>query len=205
MHIEPIFSNFLAIEETLGLDNDIIEKYCYDNLNKHPSPHGDNQSYILNKTFGFDHITDNIKPLIDIVSQKMEELHKSLGFSDLYCQEITEAWINLNECKHTAAPHYHIGKFFSAVYYVKANQSSGLLNFLSSDVAKQYAIDHFRQTQVVSNWNKYNITHQWVYPKSGMLVIFPSWVNHYVNAREDNQPRLSIAFNSDLVKKPQNK
>jgi uncharacterized protein (TIGR02466 family) len=200
VHIEPLFSNFLAIEDSLGLDNDIIESYCRNNLKQYPSPYGINQSYIFNKSFGLDYITDDIKPLIDIVSNKMDILHKHLGFSDLYHQDLCEAWINLNQCKNTSDPHYHVGKFFSAVYYVKSNPTSGLLNFLSSDIAKQYAIDHFRHPNAISNWNMYNMTHQWVYPKAGLLVIFPSWVNHYVSSGSGDD-RISIAFNSVLIQK----
>ena len=200
MQIEPLFSNFLAIEDSLRLDNNIIESYCRNNLQKYPSPHGQNQSYIFNKSFGFDYITDDIKPLIDIVSDKIDVLHKQLGFSDLYRQDLCEAWINFNHCKNTSDPHYHVGKFFSAVYYVRSNPTSGLLNFLSSDVAKQYAIDHFRQPNPIANWNMYNMTHQWVYPKAGLLVIFPSWVNHYVSSGDEDD-RISIAFNSVLVQK----
>jgi uncharacterized protein (TIGR02466 family) len=200
MQIEPIFSNFLAIEESLGLDNNIIESYCRNNLKQYPSPHGINQSYIFNNSHGFDYITNDIKPLIDIVSDKMNELHKIFGCSDLYQQKVSEAWINLNECKNTAHPHQHIGNFFSAVYYVKSNPTSGVLNFLSSDTAKQYAIDYFKHPPVITNWNNYNMTHQWVYPKSGLLVIFPSWVNHYVDVRDDKEDRISIAFNFKAVK-----
>ena len=200
MQIQPLFSNFLAIEDTLGLDNSIIESYCRNNLQKYPSPNGNNQSYIFNKFLGFDHITNDIKPLIDIVLDKMNALHKELGYSDLYHQDLCEAWINFNECKNTAMPHYHVGKFFSAVYYVKSNPTSGLLNFLSSDVAKQYAIDHFKQPNAIAIWNMYNMTHQWVYPKAGLLVIFPSWVMHYVSSGSEDD-RISIAFNSVLVQK----
>jgi hypothetical protein len=200
MQIQPIFSNFLAIEDSLGLDNSIIENYCRNNIQNYPSPNGESQSYIFNKTFGFDYITDDIKPLIDIVSDKMDGLHKQLGFSDFYRQDLCEAWINFNHCKNISDPHYHVGKFFSAVYYVKSNPTSGLLNFLSSDVAKQYTIDHFKHTGLIADWNNYNMSHQWVYPKSGLLVIFPAWVNHYVSAG-DADDRISIAFNSVLVKK----
>ena len=200
MQIQPIFSNFLAIEDSLLLDNSIIETYCRNNIQNHPSPHGENQSYIFNKTLGFDYITDDIKPLINIVSDKMDGLHKQLGFSDLYRQDLCEAWINFNQSKNTSDPHYHVGKFFSAVYYVKSNPTSGLLNFLSSDVAKQYVIDHFKNSGLINEWNNYNMTQQWVYPKTGLLVIFPSWVNHYVSVG-DTDDRISIAFNSVLVQK----
>ena len=53
MQIQPIFSNFLAIEDSVQLDNNIIETYCRNNLQKYPSPHGINQSYIFSKKHGF--------------------------------------------------------------------------------------------------------------------------------------------------------
>jgi len=32
-------------------------------------------------------------------------------------------------------------------------------------------------------------------PKSNMLLIFPSWMNHSVEANLNNDPRISVSFN----------
>jgi uncharacterized protein (TIGR02466 family) len=196
--MHALFSNFLVVED-LDLDNKLIETYCLENLSQYPSINGDNQSYIISKEFGFNYVRPEIQPLLNIINEKFEELHEYLGFSDTYYQEMVDAWINYNECHNTMTPHYHTGKFFSAVYYVKANSNSGNINFVSSDAPKHFTITN--NSTMVKHFNQFNTTSQWVTPETGRLVIFPAWLNHYVDPRKDTTDRISIAINSSLILK----
>jgi len=38
-----------------------------------------------------------------------------------------------------------------------------------------------------------------IIPKSNMLLIFPSWLEHKVEANLKNDPRISLSFNSILL------
>jgi uncharacterized protein (TIGR02466 family) len=198
MQFESVFSNFLAVDD-LNLDNNVIESYCRENIKRYPSPHGNNQSYIINQEHSYNNIRSEIQPLINIVNTKINELHRFLQFSETHYQKICDAWINLNQCENTSQPHYHVGKFFSVVYYVKANANSGKLYFTNPDVGKQFAIDHHN---VVGTYNQYNTCVKWVIPKTGRLVIFPAWLSHHVEPMNTDEDRISIGFNSVIIENP---
>jgi uncharacterized protein (TIGR02466 family) len=193
MIIESAFTNFIAIDH-LNLDNQVIEKYCYDNLDRNPSSDGNNQSFIIDSNV--DNTTDEIRPLLDEVSDRLNHIHTRFNFNKNMRQVITDAWINLNNCKNTAQPHSHRNRFFSAVYYVKGSADTGNITFTSPIAAHGYVIDH---KTMIDRFNEFNMSSRWVEPKPGRLIIFPSWLTHYVSPNFTDQDRLSIAFNSKII------
>ena len=193
MKIEKVFSNFLAFDY-LNLDNSIIEKYCYNQLKDNPSKIA-NQSIILDRSDN--KISNDILPLINLVSEKINLLHTNFGFKKTSYQKITEVWVNLNDCKNTSDPHDHPGSFFSAVYYVKAEEDCGSILFTNPISAHGHVINP--RMDIVENYNDFNSSIRYVDPKPGMLLVFPSWLVHSVRSNLSNQDRISIAFNSEIV------
>ena len=39
-------------------------------------------------------------------------------------------------------------------------------------------------------------------PRSGMMLIFPSWLDHIVGQNKTDEIRVAISFNIDLAKRP---
>ena len=193
MQIEKLFSNFLAFDY-LNLDNSIIENYCRTQLKDNPSK-VTNQSIILDNNTS--KVTNDILPLMNIVSEKMNSLHKSFGFKKSSYQKITEAWVNINDCKNTSDPHDHPGSFFSAVYYVKAEKNCGSILFTTPISAHSHVIN--TKLDIVESYNDFNSSTRYVDPQAGMLLIFPSWLVHNVRPNLSNQDRISIAFNSEVI------
>ena len=52
----------------------------------------------------------------------------------------------------------------------------------------------------IDDYNKFTSTDMSVTPSPGKLVIFPSWLVHYVQNNLDNSDRISIAFNVNVEK-----
>jgi len=42
-------------------------------------------------------------------------------------------------------------------------------------------------------------SHNIIIPKNGLIVIFPSWLNHSVLPNKSNKNRISISFNIDKL------
>ena len=42
-------------------------------------------------------------------------------------------------------------------------------------------------------------SHNMIIPKNGLIVIFPSWLNHSVLPNKSNKNRISISFNIDKL------
>lgn len=110
-------------------------------------------------------------------------------------------WANVNRKGHGNAFHAHPGAFWSAVYYVDdggidADPSlGGELEFMDprGSVPIMYA-PHLGFALPDGAANAPNF----IRPKAGRLVMFPSWLMHQVRLYRGDAERISIAFNLTL-------
>ena len=105
-----------------------------------------------------------------------------------------EGWVNVNGTGAFNAPHGHGAYLWSGVYYVQvpeqSNGMSGTLEFIDprnicgtgSSLRPQVFAPKFQGR-----------------PKSGHLLIFPSYLVHWVYPNEEEMNRVSIAFNAKIV------
>lgn len=91
---------------------------------------------------------------------------------------LTNIWININNNGHSNGRHKHSNSTLSGAYYLRANPKQGDIVF---DDAKDWD---------PSKANKYSIV-----PKTNMLLVFPSSLNHEVLPNETFQDRISVSFN----------
>jgi uncharacterized protein (TIGR02466 family) len=189
INIMPIFINFLAVE-SLGLDNDRIEKFCLEQKKSSPgrviSNGGGWQSDNL------DAGTPELAPLFAEVDKKLNEVHRAFEFSAAMRQVITEAWININQKGHFNYSHDHPGSLFSAVYYVKGGADKGELELKTPIIPHTYTISN----DLADSFNAFTGHAMVIPPVTGDLLIFPSWLLHRVNISRSDEDRISIAFNS---------
>lgn len=104
---------------------------------------------------------------------------------DIY---ITESWINKTEKDQHHHRHRHPNSILSGVLYLQTESDTGEITFVSSKY------DMVEIEQVDSNI--YNSRSWSVIPESGMLLIFPSDVEHMVGLYLGDRPRISLSFNT---------
>jgi uncharacterized protein (TIGR02466 family) len=101
-----------------------------------------------------------------------------------------EGWINVNPKGAFNVPHDHAGYLWSGTYYVRVprveGSRSGHIEFLDprSNVAANAATT-FK--------NKFRLG-----PRNGQLIVFPSYLTHWVYPNEEDSERMTIAFNASL-------
>jgi uncharacterized protein (TIGR02466 family) len=102
---------------------------------------------------------------------------------------ITDSWANINPPGHSHMVHTHPNNFLSGVYYLKAPENSGDIEFL--DPRQQALVLQPKvKEQTINNAWKHRIT-----PKEGQLLIFHSWFQHQVQENLSEEERVSISFN----------
>lgn len=136
----------------------------------------------------------------DILLVDDPDINKLIFQTKEVCQEITNSWkidsklilkniwANVNRKNNFNYPHFHPQSLFSAVYYVMANEDSGNLVIKRPDIQEHY-IDNADTEYTQKHFN--------VVPKTGRLIIFPSYLNHFVEQNLSNTPRISLAMNFD--------
>ena len=190
MHLQNIFVNVLAIEY-LNLENESLEKFCRKEIQKEKDRIG------LTQSLFFDLSSSEIQNLLTEVNRCLDLVHLSLGLSIHYKQEIFRGWTNLNTPEDIVEPHCHPESYFSAVYYVKAEKDScAPLKFMSPIDEHQFVI---RKEHIQKN-NEFNSSRWSVPPETGKLLIFPSWLKHYV-VGQCSTDRISMAFDTRIVKR----
>jgi uncharacterized protein (TIGR02466 family) len=105
-----------------------------------------------------------------------------------------QAWANVTIRNGFNMPHLHHMSSMSGVYYVcignSGQEAGGELVFFDPRCLGQ-AHDNLGFPGVNTIDHKVN-------PQDGMLIIFPSWLKHWVTPYHSDEPRVSIAFNIRL-------
>jgi uncharacterized protein (TIGR02466 family) len=105
------------------------------------------------------------------------------------------AWMNMNPTGGFNAPHTHAGAHWSGVYYVRQPKvetgNSGMIEFLDP----RSDLPGWRLLQSKAFRSKRKIR-----PEAGEIVIFPSYLVHWVYPNESGGERVTIAFNATLRK-----
>lgn len=101
-------------------------------------------------------------------------------------------WINENYKNCWNHVHNHPHSTFSGVYYIKVPPMSGNLIFPRTSIFNIAAFTDVTNSDFALNYN--------ISPEEGLMVIFPSELLHYVEPNENDQSRISIAFNIGLIK-----
>ena len=103
--------------------------------------------------------------------------------------EITGCWANINPEGARHERHCHPNNFLSGVYYPKVHEGSDTISFDDPRAHWTMLAPVLRdQRPELSNTVKLTV-------KPGMLVVFPSWLVHFVEPNASKTSRVSISFN----------
>jgi uncharacterized protein (TIGR02466 family) len=179
-----IFSNFVYTIELDKIDNTKLTNFIL-NLEKiTPSKNRSNaggwQSDIAN------HHNSEIRSLLNSCVDVCQEVSDTWKLDQHI--KMKNMWVNINRKNNFNYPHYHPKSLFSGVYYVNATADAGNLVIKRPDIQEHY-IDNLDST--------YTQKHFCVSPKSGLFVLFPSYLNHFVEQNLSDETRISIAINFD--------
>ncbi|MCK0094049.1 TIGR02466 family protein [Yoonia sp. F2084L] len=105
-------------------------------------------------------------------------------------------WMNANPQGGFNAPHTHPGAHWSGVYYVSqpdvADGTSGMIEFLDP----RTDLPNWRILRANTFRPKRKIR-----PAAGEIILFPSYLVHWVYPNETDDERVTVAFNATFRKK----
>lgn len=99
-------------------------------------------------------------------------------------------WVNINKKGDSNSRHLHYTSnlYLSGVYYVKVPENSGNIRFY--DPRGPIVRD---AQDTVHFYGEY--MYQYIVPQEGMIIFFPTWLEHDVEENQSDEDRVSIAFN----------
>ena len=109
--------------------------------------------------------------------------------------KISNMWAIINKKGSLNQKHLHSNNDLSAAYYVTAEENCGDIIFYDPRPATIY------KHPIAKKPNILNATINSISPEPGMLVLFPSYLEHSVDPNLSEQKRIVISFNLSLDKK----
>ena len=165
-NIEPIFSSFLVSGE-IDVDHQKIYEWCK------------NQNKIHATHLKFDE--PELSEFYDELKSTFDELHQKIGLVSSHHQEIQRGWLNMNpNDSGFTIPHSHCDSTFTSVYYPYIEGNIGHLELLTPNPMVQWVFkpEQDSKRNMVQDFNIFNMTRVRIVPKTGLLIIFPSWIQH---------------------------
>lgn len=108
--------------------------------------------------------------------------------------KINNMWAIINEQNALNQKHFHSNSDISAAYYVLAPENCGDIVFYDPRHSRLY------KHPAAKSPNQLNATVNSIKPEAGLLVLFPSYLEHSVNPNLSNHKRIVISFNLSLEK-----
>ena len=141
-------------------------------------------------------VDKNLKNIFVEINKGVDLLIKKLNIKEnLYLKNY---WFNVNNFGSSNSVHHHLHvkslNIISGVFYVNCPKDSGEIIFLNPNKMTSTIFDD----SVVSKYDNFNSS-QWNFkPKNGLFILFPSYLEHFVQPNLSNEDRISIAFNYGL-------
>jgi uncharacterized protein (TIGR02466 family) len=102
-----------------------------------------------------------------------------------------QSWVNLHDRGGFNFLHQHEGTLLSGSFYLQVPPGSG--DFVFRD-PRPGVIHGSVKGAFVNGHCDVHLT-----PSTGLLVLFPSWAEHYVEPHDSDAPRMTIAFNANAA------
>ena len=99
-----------------------------------------------------------------------------------------QSWINLHNRGGFNFLHVHEGCLLSGCFYLSVPAGSGKLVFRDP---RPGVIHGYVKGAVPNGYSDIRLA-----PETGLLVLFPCWMEHFVEPHESDEPRISISFNA---------
>lgn len=181
----PIYGFDFAGDELASIQTQIDSVIAKVIEDKGSSPWGDN----VKTTFNFAGVHDIEKYNLSALREKILWAANDYATSIKYPEpdfKLLESWFNFCDNGGFQYDHTHPGYRVSGVYYYASNEEDGRIRFPNPVSEMQFG--GFPSDRIPIDAITYK-------PKTGRILLFPSWLTHRVNVNTTDHTRISIAFN----------
>ena len=133
-------------------------------------------------------------PISNVIHSHLKTFfHNRDVFDEESSMRMSSMWININGPGSYNYSHNHPGSDLSGVLWLKSPENSGNIVFESPQSFTQFRLieaysQKFKDENRVYDWF-------FVQPQVGLMLLFPSHLNHSVSQNKSNEDRISVSFN----------
>ena len=122
----------------------------------------------------------------------LNTFHKFMGMGDE--AYITSMWFNVNTKNSYNIPHNHPMSNYSGVFYIQTPENCGDIHFINPNSISGWI---WPKSSLITT-NNMNVNSIRYKAEKDTLYIFPSYLQHYVDANKSGEERISLSFNSGI-------
>ena len=168
---------FLSLKEVEFISTNRLHPKSFDYFNTKVSDNIENSNYL------YEYKCTN---LIQSISDNVVSYLKSIGLTGKVEFEISNSWMTCIDNRYHIQTHHHEAVGISGIYYYKTNGKDGNL-YLSSPMKYMQISNIFKRCDPNQSFE--------IIPENGMIILFPSWIDHGVRSNTTDDERISVAFN----------
>jgi len=140
-------------------------------------------------------VLDPFIEVFDEITTNVNEFKNYLLIKNGLLTHLQGGWIVINGHKDCNFLHRHGGSVVSGVLYVYAVEGQGDLVFEEgSGIKLDYVGNNLFDSHTSITASKYRVK-----PRTGLLVLFPSWYKHMVLPNETTEERIALSFNYGFI------
>jgi uncharacterized protein (TIGR02466 family) len=127
-----------------------------------------------------------------VIGGILGEIARGETIPDDQAPVVHSAWSNVQHRGEFVRTHMHPWSAFSGVYYVSAEAAAGDLYFEDPRPGRKALTlpTHAEQNPALMSFT----------PRPGLLIVFPSFLEHYTDPSQSDVRRICISFNASLGK-----
>ena len=130
------------------------------------------------------------QPLVEKIKLTTEKYFFKMSWK-VKKYKITSMWSNILKPNEMNRPHTHCNTILSGVYYLESNPQAPPIHFYDPRAQAKVLIPKFTQNTIENS-------DIWTYPSIvNRMLVFPSWLEHYVPVNNSNKNRISLSW--DIV------
>jgi len=140
-----------------------------------------------------DHNAPELQEIRPLLANTLDEYWSRHNYPGIIT--LSNIWINISGSRNSNNLHSHPHSIMSGVFYIKVPKigNPGRIQFIHpSKHALDLCWDEVRGSDE-QTWREVGYA-----PEENKLVLFPSWIEHYVESNQTNDWRISLSFNSYL-------
>ena len=139
------------------------------------------------------------KEINQYLQKYQSEIFGGMVFKENIILSTSGMWVNINEKHHYNEWHIHSYSTLSGTYYIKHDGSKEQGDIIFKHPKNLYIESAHWPEGIIENTNIVTSGVVNITPKSNLLLIFPSWIEHKVERNLKNDSRISLSFNSQPI------
>lgn len=179
---DTIFTNFIYSAE-LSIPAEEVYEGCLQLKQNHANVENSNRNGWQSPGFN----SDAPLPIFTELNNQVAEFAKLVSTGEQLGVgfKIANWWANINDAGAYNVVHSHPGTDLVVIYYPKVSAQSGNLTLVRNDSALSSSLFNNKRLELSFSLK----------PETGRAYAFPAWFLHYVEPSQDNELRVSIAYN----------